>query len=228
MPDYKRTEELFKEMGISHLYKRPQAQLDDDLFYARVSNPHTKTFFQITDLPIEYRQNKANKSYPVREVNQIVRIKRMDGSEWLKSRGRIVGLDKLGNEIEHSFTDPEVYFTPWTRYELKPKDPKNPDSPKERTCVEAGINELNLEHKQYTLPFNAKNFETLFKQRAGQSTGTVSLVIYEEGSSERPRQITSPEKFKNTPFDELWEEAITVKVKLDRSIKDQLQDRQYG
>ena len=70
----------------------------------------------------------------------------MVGTEWLKSRGRIVGLDKLGNEVEHSFTDPEAYFTPWTRYELKPKDPKSPDSPKERTCVEAGINELNSEH----------------------------------------------------------------------------------
>jgi hypothetical protein len=54
------------------------------------------------------------------------------------------------------------------------------------------------------------------------------LSIYEEWSSERPRQITNPEKFKNTPFVELWEEAITIKVKLDGSIKDQLQDRQYG
>jgi hypothetical protein len=78
------------------------------------------------------------------------------------------------------------------------------------------------------LQFNAENFEQLFKQRPGQSPGTVSLVIYEEGSSERPRQITSPEKFKNTPFDELWEEVTTIKVKLDRSIEDQLEDRQYG
>jgi hypothetical protein len=54
------------------------------------------------------------------------------------------------------------------------------------------------------------------------------LAIYEEGSSEKPRQITNHEKFKSTPFDELWTEATTIKVKLDRSIKDQLQDRQYG
>jgi hypothetical protein len=58
-------------------------------------------------------------------------------------------------------------------------------------------------------------------QRPGQSPGTVSLVIYEEKSSERPRQITSPGKFKDTPLDELWEEVTTIKVKLDRSIKDQ-------
>jgi hypothetical protein len=44
----------------------------------------------------------------------------------------------------------------------------------------------------------------------------------------KPRQITEPERFKNTPFDELWQEAITINVKLDRDIKDRLQDRQYG
>jgi hypothetical protein len=33
-----------------------------------------------------------------------------DGTEWLKSRGRIVGLDKVGNEVEHSFVDPELYY----------------------------------------------------------------------------------------------------------------------
>jgi hypothetical protein len=75
---------------------------------------------------------------------------------------------------------------------------------------------------------NAKNFEQLFKQRPGQSPATVSLSIFEEGSSEKPRQITDPEKFKSTPFDDLWNEATTLKVKLDRSIKDQLDERQYG
>jgi hypothetical protein len=230
MPDYKRTEGLFRDQGISHKYKKPQGQLDDELFYAKVANPNTGTFYHISDLPIEYRQNRQeqDKQYPIREVNQIVRIKRLDGTEWLKSKGRIVGLDRLGNEVEHSFTDPEVYFTPWAKYELKPKDPKNPDGPKERKCTEAGINNLSPEHTQYTLQFNAENFEQLYKQRPGQSPGTVSLVIYQEDSSERPRQITSPEKFKNTPFDELWEEVTTIKVKLDRSIKDQLQDRQYS
>jgi hypothetical protein len=43
-----------------------------------------------------------------------------------------------------------------------------------RVAVEAGINDQNLEHKKYTLPFNAKNFEALYKQRSSQSTGSVS------------------------------------------------------
>ena len=147
----------------------------------------------------------------------------MDGTEWLKSKGRIVALDKLGNEIEHSFTDPEIYYKPWTQYEMRDKDPKDSSKGKERQCVAAGIHELSLEHKEYTLPFNAKNFEQLYKQRPGQSPATVSLVILEEGSSEAPRLIINPEKFKNTPFEDLWQEAITPRYKLDRRYGDTLE-----
>lgn len=136
-----------------------------------------------------------------------------------------VGFDRLGNEVEHSFTDPEIYYKPWSQYEMKDKDPKESSKGKERKCTASGINDAAPEYREYTLPFSTKNFEQLLKQRPGQSPATVSLSIYEEGSSEGPRQITNVEKFKNTPFDELWNEAITIKVKLDRSIKDQLEEQ---
>jgi hypothetical protein len=80
------------------------------------------------------------------------------------------------------------------------------------------------EYREYTLPFNSKNFEQLFKQRHAQSPASVSLSIYEEGSSEGPRQITNTEKFKNIPFDYLWTEAITPRFKFDRNYGDNLQD----
>jgi hypothetical protein len=112
MPDYRKTEELFKAEGVLHLYKKPLGQLDDELFYAKVTNLATNTFYQVSGLPLEYRKNLQSKTYPVREVYQIYKIKRVNGSEWLKSRGRIVGLDRLGNEVEHSFTDPEMFYKP--------------------------------------------------------------------------------------------------------------------
>jgi hypothetical protein len=111
--------------------------VDDELFEAKVINPDTKAWRQTPDLPVEYRKYGEGTKYPVRNVNQIIRIKRVDGTEWLKSRGRIVGLDKAGNEVEHSFTDPELYYKPVTRHEFKRKDPKNEYSPMERKCVEA-------------------------------------------------------------------------------------------
>jgi hypothetical protein len=41
----------------------------------------------------------------------------------VESRGRIVELDRLGNEVEHSFTDPEIYYKPQTLYAMRGKDP---------------------------------------------------------------------------------------------------------
>ena len=116
-----------------------------------------------------------------------------------------------------------MYFEPVTEYGYKPKDPKNPDGPKERVCISASINEQDLGHKKYTLPFNEKNFEQLFKQRPGKSAATVSLSIYEEGSSDRPRQVTV-EEFKTPDFAMLWEDKITPRFKLDRSFNDNLHD----
>jgi hypothetical protein len=132
----------------------------------------------------------------------------------------VVGLDKAGNEVEHSFVDPEMFYKPVTRYEFKKKDPKNEYSPLERVCVEAGINPYDYRYTEYILPFNEKNFENLYNQRPTKDSSSVSMVILAEGASERPRQITSIEKFSKTPFDDLWQEAITLKYKLDRSYGD--------
>jgi hypothetical protein len=58
--------------------------LDNDLFYAKVTNLNINTFYQISDLPIEYRRNKQhNKPYPTREI---IRIKRMDVNRSLLNR----------------------------------------------------------------------------------------------------------------------------------------------
>jgi hypothetical protein len=223
MPDYKKTEKIFEEHGLSKFFKKPLELLDDELFEAKVINPDTKTYNQISDLPVEYRKLGENREYPVRQVLQIYRIKRADGTEWLKSRGRIVGPDKAGNEVEHSFVDPEMYYKPVTRYEFRKNDPKNEYSHSERVCVEAGINPHDNRYTEYTLPFNEENFQNLYKQRSTQSSSSVTLAIYAEGASDRPRQITDPELFFKKPFDDLWQEAITPKYKLDRSYGDTLE-----
>ena len=68
--------------------------LDDELFEVKVISPDTETFYQLSDLPVGYRKLEEGREYPVRQVLQIYRIKRADGTEWIKSRGRLVGLDK--------------------------------------------------------------------------------------------------------------------------------------
>jgi hypothetical protein len=101
--------------------------------------------------------------------------------------------------------------------------PKNEYSHSERVCVEAGINPHDYRYTEYTLPFNEENFQNLYKMRPTESSSSVSLVIWAEGASDRPRQITDLELFSKKPFDDLWLEAITPRYKLDRSYKDNLE-----
>jgi hypothetical protein len=90
----------------------------------------------------------------------------------LKSRGRIVGLDRAGNEVEHSFTDPEMYDKPKTRHAFRKKEPKNEYNPSERVCIEAGINPADLQYTEYTLPFNEENFDNLYSQRPAKESSS--------------------------------------------------------
>ena len=124
--------------------------------------------------------------------------------------------------------DPELFYKPVTRFEFRKKDPKNEYSPSERVCVEAAPNSLDIRYTEYTLPFNQKNFESLYKQRPNESSSSVRLVIWAEGASDRPRQITNPEHFAKRQFDEMWEEMITPKFKLDRTYKDNLESSHIG
>ena len=230
MADFKRTQKIFEELGVSKFYKKRPEQNDDERFYSQITNPDTGAPYKISDLQIEYRNfldsdsnpNKG-KTYPIRHVYQIIRIKRMNGTEYLKSRGPIIGLDKLGNEVQHSFTDPEVYLKPKVRYELRRKDPKDERSPMERVCVSAGTSPFDFENIEYTLPWTLDNFEELYKQRPSSDSSSVSMVIMVEGSSEKPRSIDNVDKFKGN-FDDLWEEATTPRYKLDRSYNDHLEN----
>jgi hypothetical protein len=80
-----------------------------------------------------------------------------------------------------------------------------------------------------TVLFTIKNLEQQHSTCSNPSDRkTIFLVIKNEGTDQSPRQITNHEDFRNRPFNELWEWAITPKFSLDRGVKDQLQDRQYG
>ena len=57
----------------------------------------------------------------------------------------------------------------------------------------------------------------------------VVLVLKDECQRIRPPySIDSFEHLKTRNFDELWDWATTPRTKMDRSVNDQLQDRQYS
>jgi hypothetical protein len=97
----------------------------------------------------------------------------------------------------------------------------------ERVCVEAGLNPHNYQYTEYTVPFNKENFDALYSQRKLNDSSSVSLTIWLEGSSDKPRQVSNIEQFKGE-FDPLWQELTTPKFKLDRSYKDSLEGSHIG
>jgi hypothetical protein len=52
--------------------KKPLELLDDELFEAKVINPDTNTYYQVSDLPLAYRKFSEDKKYPIRQVLQIL------------------------------------------------------------------------------------------------------------------------------------------------------------
>jgi hypothetical protein len=231
MANYQKTQELFngepnKAPGLK--CEKSGEQLAEEKWFEQVKNPNTGEFFQLEDLrtlgavPADFRKDEKPKKYPIKKVDSIIRIKKADGSEWLKSRQTWVGLDRLGNDIPKTFVDPEMYDRPVFEYQSKLVKLNDPFKT-ERKAV-------SLTYKQEpTLPFTPENLEQLYSTCSNPADRrTIFLVIKNEGTDESPRNITNHEDFKNKPFDELWEGATTPRFSLDRSVKDQLQDRKYG
>jgi hypothetical protein len=232
MANYEKTQELFnrepnREPGLKH--EKSGEQLAEEKWFTQVKNPNTGGFFQLEDLraigavPSDFRKDEKSKKYPVKKVDSIIRIKKSDGSEWLKSRQSWIGLDRLGNDIPKTFVDPEFYDRPVFSYQSKSVNPKDVFSKTERKAVSVTY------EQEPTLPFTPENLEQLYSTCPNPADSkTIFLVIKNEGTDESPRSITNHENFKNRPFDELWEWATTPRFSLDRSVKDQLQDSQYG
>jgi hypothetical protein len=232
MANYLKTQDLFnrepnREPGLK--YEKSGEQLAEEKWFEQVKNPNTGEFFQLEDLkavgavPADLRKDEKPKKYPVKKVDSIIRIKKADGSEWLKSRQSRIGLDRLGNDILKTFVDPELYDRPVFSYQSKPVNPKDVFSKTERKAVSVTY------EQEPTLPFTPENLEQLYSTCSNPvDRRTIFLVIKNEGTDESPRHITNHEDFKNRPFDELWAWATTPRFSLDRSVKDQLQDRQYG
>jgi hypothetical protein len=77
---------------------------------------------------------------------------------------------------------------------------------------------------KYTLPFTGENCDALYAKRNGKCI----LVLKDESQDRPPYSMDSFDHLKTRTWDELWDWATTPRTKMDRSVNDQLQDRQYG
>ena len=79
MVNYQKTETCYKEE--KYPYEKPPDQKGQEMWLQKVTNPSTGTFYKISDLPIEWRKNKEDKPYPIKQANQLIRIKTADSRE---------------------------------------------------------------------------------------------------------------------------------------------------
>ena len=95
----------------------------EERWFSQVKNSNTGEFFQLENLkalgilPADFKDGEKPKSYPVKEVDTIIRIKKIDGTEWFASTQTWTGIDRYGNETNMSFVYPEVYDKPNFSYQ---------------------------------------------------------------------------------------------------------------
>jgi hypothetical protein len=230
--DYEKTRQLYQEIGQIKKFEetadfnRYKKELK---WYENVKSKRTGEYYQAEDLikrdmvspkwtlPHLDAEGKPL-TYPLKYVNGIYRVRIADMSEWLMSTQEWIALDSTGNPVNLSMNFKERYDDIRPFYTSKPKNPKERDS-------EMILEIADIQHKmKYTLPFTPENLDALYAKRNGQCI----LVLKDESKDRPPYSLDSFEHLRTRTFDELWEWAITPKFSLDRSVKDQLQDRQYG
>ena len=219
-------EKKFQEKPDYNRYKKEQG------WYEKVKSKRTGEYNQTEDLikrelvPADWKPatlvNDKPVKYPIKRVNEIIRKRLVDGSEWIVSRQEWIGLDQLGNEINLSMNDKECYDDVLPVYALKPEDPKANPRFKD-TKMKSVIDRLEPRIK-YTEPFNPETAQKLYDMRDSKC----GLVLI-DGSGDHPGvSVPSFEHFKSTPFDELWEMVTTPKYKLDRNYGDNLDNSHIG
>jgi hypothetical protein len=197
MANYEKTQELFNREPnrVSGLkYEKSGEQLSEEKWFAQVKYSNTGEFFQLEDLravgalPADFRKDEKPKKYPLKKIDEIIRIKKADGSEWLVSRQTWIGLDRLGNDMTKCFVDPELYDKPVFNYQSKPVNPSDIFSKTERKAVSF------IFVKEPTVPFTPKNLEQLYSTCSNPADRkSIPLVIKNEGTDQSPRSITNHE-----------------------------------
>jgi hypothetical protein len=139
-------------------------------------------------------------------------------------RKLLFGLDQTGSIVDISMNDKEMYDDPLPYYKARPENPK--DDPRFRDTKMINVIDRLERRIKYTVPFKPETVQQLYDMK----DGNCSLVLIDEfGAAHTPVGIPkeSFEAFKNRPFEDLWQDAITPKYKMDRSYGDNL-DNIYG
>jgi hypothetical protein len=225
MPNYQKTEELYKKENVP--YSKPPEQMAEERFFEQVKNPITGDYFQLETLknaaavPYDFTLPPGfeNKKFPVITVNSIIRSRTSDGKEWLLSRQTYQGLDRVGNIVSKSIDDQEVYDKPIWQYSTQPIGQQSNQNNSVFVKTERRISGVSIV-RVHDKPFTPENLDELFALVPGENEkakeAAVSLVIakYDQTGNrvDNPYGITGYNDFRNRPFEELYDYASTPRT----------------
>ena len=230
--NYEKVRELYQELGQIKKFEETAdftRYRKEQRWYEDVTSKRTKEYYQANELirrdlvskkwtPPHINEKQESLEYPLKYVTGIYRVRTGDMSEWLMSTQTWWGLDVFGNALNISMDFKERYDDIRLVYTNKAKNPKERDSDMELEIT-------SIRHTmKYTLPFTPENIDSLYAKRNGKCI----LVLKDESQDRPPYSMDSFDHLKTRTWDELWDWATTPRTKMDRSVNDQLQDRQYG
>jgi hypothetical protein len=177
--------------------------------WPRLQTTEETTYHQFIDSIVDSKQNKF---YPARDedrrplpksgamhaITDIIRLK-TEESEFLLSKGTIIGHDAAGEEVDFHLPWPERWFKTLFNWQ-------NEYDNRSKGFIKRCLGPKGIE-VQYTLPFTKENAKSLFDSRASD---LVNFVVKQENSGEvkmveRDVNALKPfERFANNTIDYLW------------------------
>jgi hypothetical protein len=218
--DFERTALLYKQIDQAKKWdETPEKNRlnKETKWFETVKSSRTGDYYQAQTLierefvPTDWKAPHVDKkgkplTYPIKNVNSIIRKRIRDGSEYLLSRQWWTALDAAGNPVSISMDDKEMYDDILPIYKQVYEDPKSRDSKILRQFE-------RIEHRiTYTEPYKPETIQRLYDMREGSCT----LILKDESRGDKsPISIESFEDFRDKPFDELWKLATTPKTTLN-------------
>jgi hypothetical protein len=234
--DYNRTLETYQKYGMGKKFEQlPEYSLykKEQGWFEKVKSKRSGEYNQAEELikrelvPEGWQPPRVDSKgkpvkYPIKVVNEIIRKRLVDGSEWILSRQYWTGLDTTGNEISISMNDKECYDDVLPVYALKPENPK--DNPRYKDVKMINVIDRLEQRIKYTMPFSAKEAQRLYDMRNGKCS---LCVIDQTGPDYPPINVPTFEPFTNSAFQEMFDILITPRYKMEPSTT-QENHKQYG
>jgi hypothetical protein len=154
--------------------------------------------------------------YPYRQIYNIFRIKKKDGSEWISTLEQWVGLSSQAGVVTCPVDDMMWYIKPRITYELRTSEgtllPQGANIAEQITKKAAIIRTTGflgevIGDRVYTQEWNEEVFRSVLKMirgQAGDSYQGCALTLQKEGEVQDSTSVKTIEDFL-LPFDTIWE-----------------------